>query len=78
MEPIIPSAEAVREALFGLTLKQVDAVAEQSGVPASTIYKIKRGETKNPGVETLRKFMPYVRKVRDGVVAPAEGEALNG
>lgn len=57
---IIPSAEAVRVALAPLTLKHLDTLAGLSGVPASTIYKIKRGETENPGIETLRKFVPHI------------------
>ncbi len=56
----IPSAEDVRAALAPLTLKQLDRLAELSGVPATTIYKIKRGETENPGVETVRRFLPFV------------------
>jgi transcriptional regulator with XRE-family HTH domain len=63
MTPNIPSADEVRTALAPLTLKGLDALAELSGVPATTIYKIKRGETKNPGVETLRLFMPHIPAV---------------
>lgn len=59
-EETVPSAEEVRAALAHLTMKQIDRLAEISGVPPTTIYKIKRGETKNPGVETLRQFMPHV------------------
>lgn len=60
MDLTFPSSEQVRAALAPLTLSQLERLAELSGVPASTIYKIKRGETKNPGVETLRQFMPFV------------------
>ena len=54
------SAEQVQAALAPLSLKQVDRLAELSGVPATTIYKIKRGETENPGIETVRKFLPHI------------------
>lgn len=60
MDLNIPSAEQVRAKLAPLNLKQLDRLAVLSGVPATTIYKIKRGETENPGVETLRKFMSFV------------------
>lgn len=63
METNIPGAADVREALAPLTLRQLDRLAELSGVPATTIYKIKRGETENPGIETLRKFLPHVAEV---------------
>lgn len=60
MDQNIPSAEQVRQALRPLNLRQVDVLARLSGVPATTIYKIKRGETKNPGIETLRDFFPHI------------------
>lgn len=60
METSLISAEAVRAALAPLTLRQLDRLAELSGVPATTIYKIKRGETSNPGIETVRRFLPHI------------------
>lgn len=61
MDISFPSAEQVRAQLAPLTLRQLDRLSELSGVPATTIYKIKRGETSNPGIETLRKFLPHVQ-----------------
>jgi len=69
MELDIPSAEQVRAELAPLSLKQLDKLAELSKVPATTIYKIKRGETANPGVETLRKFLPHIRAALKAVAA---------
>jgi hypothetical protein len=63
MEQPIPSAEEIRAVLAPLSMKQLDELGRLSGVPATTIYKIKRGETENPGVETLRKFMPFVAQL---------------
>lgn len=60
MEPNIISAEDVQTRLAPLTMKQLDRLAELSGVPQPTIYKIKLGVTANPGVETIGKFWPYV------------------
>lgn len=60
MEASLASADDVRAALEPLTLKQIERLAVLSGVPATTIYKIKRGETGNPGIETVRKFMPLI------------------
>lgn len=70
MDLIFPSAEQVRSALSSLTLKQLDRLAGLSGVPATTIYKIKRGETENPGVETLRKFVPHIAAAQVAPDAP--------
>ena len=64
MEKQIPSAESVRAQLDGMTMKQIDRLAELSGVPSTTIYKIKRGETQNPGVDTVRQFIPYIDAAR--------------
>jgi predicted transcriptional regulator len=60
MEHTLISAEQVRAKLANLTMKQIDHLAGLSGVPAPTIYKIKLGNTENPGVDTVRKFMPHV------------------
>jgi predicted transcriptional regulator len=55
--------EAVRAALVPLSLKQIHALAHASGVPWSTIYKIQLGTTPNPGIETVRRFLPHVRTI---------------
>jgi predicted transcriptional regulator len=72
MDIHIPGADQVRAALAPLTLRQLDRLAELSGVPATTIYKIKRGETENPGIETLRKFVPHISAAS---APPAQPEA---
>lgn len=41
-------------------MKQLEKLAELSGVPMTTIYKIKLGDTENPGLETVRKFAPHI------------------
>jgi transcriptional regulator with XRE-family HTH domain len=56
MNTDFPSAERLRERLKGLRLAQVDALASASGVPSSTLMKIRNGVTPNPGIETVRKF----------------------
>lgn len=56
----ITSAEEVRAALAPLNLRQLGRLAELSGVPMHTIYKIKRGETANPGLETVRAILPHI------------------
>ena len=56
----IPTVEAVRAALSAMSLRQIDRLSDLSGVPAPTIAKIRRGETENPGIETVRKFAPHI------------------
>lgn len=60
MNDVIPSAAEVKAALAPLTLRQLDRLASMSGVPVATIYKVKLGETTNPGIETVRKFLPHI------------------
>ena len=71
MQPLIPSAEEIRAALAPLTLKQLDYLADLSGVPVTTIYKIKLAETANPGIETVRKFLPHVARAAQFFVRAA-------
>lgn len=52
-------------------MKQIAQLSTLSGVPSPTIYKIKLGTTENPGIETLRKFMPHMPAVLAGDPAPA-------
>lgn len=60
----VPSVSDVRAALLPLTLKQIVRLSEMSGVPWSTIYKIQRQETRDPGIETVRRFLPFIDQVR--------------
>jgi hypothetical protein len=60
MDIDFPSIDQVRSALAPLSLKQLEVLERLSGVPATTIYKIKLGTTENPGIETVRKFAPHI------------------
>lgn len=55
-----PTSAQVRELLADFTLKQLEVLAALSGVPFTTLYKIKRGETKNPGIDTVHSLLPHV------------------
>lgn len=63
METSIPSVEWIRAQLAALTLAQLELVGEQSGVPQSTLMKIRYGQTSNPGIETVRLFLPHLVSV---------------
>jgi predicted transcriptional regulator len=56
-----PSAQEVRDQLQPFRLRHLAKLAELSGVPPTTLYKIKRGITESPRIETVRKFMPHIR-----------------
>jgi len=70
METTILTAEDVRTALAPMTLRQIDRLAQLSGVPAPTIYKIKLNVTANPGIETVGLFWPYVTTVIEEAKPP--------
>jgi len=68
MNTEIPPIAVIRSRLLLLRDAEVDALAVVSGVPASTIRKIRQGVTPNPGLETVRKFfslLPTVAAVAD-------------
>ena len=60
MDNTLMSAEDVRTVLGLLTQRQLEKLSAASGVPLSTLGKIRRGETLNPGLETVRRFLPHL------------------
>ena len=56
MTTSIPAVEEVSRRLKGLKGCELEQLAGDSGVPASTLWKIRVGATPNPGLETVRKF----------------------
>lgn len=63
MQAKIPSADEVRAALGSLSMAQVHELSRLSGVPWTTLRKIRDGETPNPRLETVRQFAPHVSSV---------------
>lgn len=57
MHTTSPSAAQVRDALSKLGKPALKQIAAESGVPFHTIRKIQSGETKNPGIDTVAKFL---------------------
>jgi hypothetical protein len=64
---VIPTAEEIRARLEPLSRGQLIEIAERSGVPFGTLWKIRIGGdstgkhgTDNPGIATVRKFAPYL------------------
>ena len=56
----IPPSEDVRIALKDYAHAKMQALSAKSGVPFTTLWKIKTGDTPNPGIETVRKFWPLL------------------
>jgi len=60
MKDAIPSAHQVMAALRPLSLAQVRDLSDRSGVPFRTLLNIRFSKTRNPGIETVRKFFPLL------------------
>jgi len=56
----IPSAEEVKTALQDLTYAQMRQLSRLSGVAFTTLWKVRAGETLNPGLETVRALLPHI------------------
>lgn len=58
---LVPPMSAVIERLSDLTGEQMRDLGKASGVPVSTLNKIRYGFIKNPGIETVGKFFPLLK-----------------
>lgn len=67
----IPSASDVQAGLAALSHAQIQELSRRSGVPFTTIWKVRDGTTKNPGIKTVGKFMAYLGEVQAGQHSPA-------
>ncbi len=72
MQHTITSAESIRNSLKALGHAGLKDLARLSGVPFTTLWKISDGTTKNPGIETVRQFMPHIQAVAATKAAQAE------
>jgi transcriptional regulator with XRE-family HTH domain len=61
MNLTVPSPEEVRAALASLAPSQLQRLAKLSGVPFHTLRKVQSGETKSPGIETVRAFARFIK-----------------
>jgi predicted transcriptional regulator len=56
----IPSGVEIRATLLVLSHSQMQELSRLSGVPFTTLWKVRSGETKNPGIETVRQFASHI------------------
>jgi hypothetical protein len=64
MKHDIPGADAIRGRLETMEPAQLRKLSELSGVSYYTLHKIARGITENPGIDTVRRFVPHIDAVR--------------
>ena len=69
MNTPIPSALQVRAWLLPLDSKQLQRLADLSGVPFGTLWKVRSGDTKDPRIETVRQIGMHLT---EALKAPAQ------
>jgi transcriptional regulator with XRE-family HTH domain len=62
----ITTTAEVRAALESLGHAQLQELAELSGVSFTTLWSIRSGERKNPGIQTVADFMACIEQARGG------------
>ena len=60
MDSHIPSAADLRGMLMTLGHAQMRQMATRSGIPFTTLWKLRSGETDNPRLETVRSLLPHL------------------
>lgn len=79
MKNIIPPASAIKARLADMSHAEVQQLSRDTGVPFTTLWKIRDGTTLNPGIETVRLFWP---ELLDRKGAPSDAnqarEVVNG
>lgn len=70
MHTNIPSSQELRELLAPLRTADLRRISQASGVPFGTLWKVRSGETENPGIETVRLFLAHLN-VSEQKQAPA-------
>lgn len=70
MKSNIPSPQQVRDKLAPMSQATLLSIAERSGVPVTTIIKIRNGQTPNPRIDTVRAIWPEL--VDDDHPAPQQ------
>jgi len=58
----VPTPSDFRARLEPFSMTELHVITELSGVPMLTLYKIKRGETADPGLSTAAKVYPVLSK----------------
>lgn len=69
-----PPISEIKGGLERLGHSEVQELSKTSEVPFTTLWNIRSGATGNPGVETVRKFYPFMLS-KIASLAPSEAKA---
>jgi hypothetical protein len=75
MKSPIPSGADLKLLLAPLTNSQLYALEHHSAVPFTTLWKIRAGVTVSPGIETVRRFYPFLVPVVNIPPIPVAADA---
>ncbi|OPZ03644.1 MAG: hypothetical protein BWZ09_02314 [Alphaproteobacteria bacterium ADurb.BinA305] len=79
MIPPVPTLAQVSTALGLLRQPELEKLSELSGVPVGTLWNIRSGKSKNPGIVTVAAFQPYVEALAAVALAkPPQARAPRG
>lgn len=78
MKSPIPSGADLQQLLAPLTNTQLYALEHHSAVPFTTLWKIRAGVTVSPGIETVRRFYPFLVPVVNIPAIPVLAAAPDG
>lgn len=62
MNTKIPPISEIKSRLEGLSHADILSLSKASSVPFTTLWKIRAGDTANPGIETVRKFAGHMKR----------------
>jgi predicted transcriptional regulator len=68
MNTSIPSPDQVRKRLAALGHADIKALADKTGAPFTTLWKIRAGDTTNPRIDTVRAIWPELIAADKGAV----------
>ena len=60
----LPTVEQIQAALKPLDYPAIQRLSVLSGVSSSALWNIRQGIAKNPGVDTVRKFVVHIQKAK--------------
>lgn len=72
MNTCLPTAADVRQLMGKLSHAGMRGLAQRSGVPFTTLWKIRTGETKDPRLETVRVIWPELIGTEGAPTIPEE------
>jgi predicted transcriptional regulator len=60
MNTDFPTSTEIRDRLSPLSYAQIAVLSRLSGVPVTTLWKVRNGETSDPRIDTVAQFLPHI------------------